>query len=132
MKTAWRNSGTSQNWFLPNPKMESIPGEQRSRTVYSTQSTTQLSLSSFSYFTFGNSILPCRLSSICSHSINKRDVELKWATAWKLTMQDFQYKKRKRICSFGCFIKGKGIQNELSNYSYTDKSLESGKSIFTD
>ena len=90
-------------------------------------------MSSFSYFTFGNSDSPLPVElNMFIHSINKRDVELKWATAMETNNAGFEVQRKKESGEFVklVFIKGKGNSNELSNYSYTDKSLESGKYFY--
>ncbi len=87
-------------------------------------------LTSFSYFTLGNSDspLPVELSSF-THTLNKRDVELKWATSFEINNAGFEVQRKKESGDFIkiAFVAGKGNSGTLNNYNYSDRFLESGK-----
>jgi len=116
--TAYQIQGTGAGQFT-------IDSNNNTITIYG--------LTSFSYFTLGNSDspLPVELSSF-THTLNNKDVELKWATAFEINNAGFEVQRKKESGDFIkiAFVAGKGNSGTLNNYNYSDRFLESGKYFY--
>lgn len=71
--------------------------------------------------------LPVELANFTAN-VNKKDVQLKWATVSELNNSGFDIERKenndwKKVT----FIQGNGTTNVQKEYSYTDRNLQSGK-----
>ncbi len=112
------NGGT--NWSVQN-----------SSTVNTTNNTITLTgIDGFSRWTAANynSPMPVELFSFTSN-ISERNVKLTWQTCKEINNKGFEIERK---CSESGWIKigyvnGKGVSNEVTNYSYNDIKLNTGK-----
>lgn len=113
--TAYQIQGTGAGQFTIDTNSNTI-------TIYG--------LTSFSYFTLGNSDspLPVELSSF-THTLNNKDVELNWVTAFEINNAGFEVQRKKESGDFTkiAFVAGKGNSGTLNSYNFSDRFLESGK-----
>lgn len=94
---------------------------------------TKTNLTSFSSFAVSdlNNPLPVELSSFTA-SINKRNVNLNWATAMEQNNSGFDIERslinehNQQWSKIG-FVGGAGSSNEVKNYSFNDNNLQTGK-----
>ena len=90
-------------------------------------------LDSFSTFTFGdgNAPLPVNFTAFTSN-VTGRDVKLNWTTTSENDNAGFEVQRLEVINQNSAwvktgYIKGSGIKNTPTNYSFTDSKLNSGK-----
>ncbi|MBN8568846.1 MAG: S8 family serine peptidase [Ignavibacteria bacterium] len=71
--------------------------------------------------------LPVELANFTA-SVNKKDVELKWATVSELNNSGFDIERKDNLeWKKVSFIQGNGTTNNQKEYSFTDRNLQSGK-----
>ena len=85
-------------------------------------------VSAFSNIATGTTPLPVELTSFSANEINGK-ILLVWETATEINNTGFSIERSTDNIKFSevAFIKGKGTTTEKAGYSYTDKSVLSGK-----
>jgi hypothetical protein len=76
-----------------------------------------------------NAPLPIQLSSF-SHSVAKNDITLKWATSKEINNKEFIVERKtvnSEVWNSSGIVEGKGNTNTITEYSFTDRNLQTGK-----
>lgn len=77
--------------------------------------------------------LPVTLSEF-TFSTGKNNVELKWKTVLEINNSGFDIERKPAdphsVWNKIVFVPGNGNTNEIKNYSYTDKNLQTGKYLY--
>lgn len=116
----FKSTNSGMNWTVQNAS-----------TVNTTSNTITLTgLNNFSLWTAANanSPMPVELTAFTSN-ITGRDVKLNWQTNKEINNKGFEIERKTYDNNWIkiAYLKGKGTTNEITNYSFGDLKLNSGK-----